>query len=172
MFATPAASISVRELFAFGDTIWSSRNSMRRLRTGASSISAKWKISAWASCRGSTDGGYDAGGTFGLYPGFSLHDELELLVKEVGLTPLEALRSATLNPPAFFDDQGESGAIEPGKLADLVLLDANPLEDIRHTHRIRAVITGDKVFQRANLDHILAGVASAVKTKTGCAVEK
>ena len=116
--------------------------------------------------------GTDVGGIVGVYPGFSVHDELELLVKEVGLTPLEALRSATQNPAAFFDGQGESGTIEPGRLADLVLLDANPLEDIRYTRRIRAVVLGGRFFQRANLDELLSGVASAVKKQTGCAVEE
>jgi imidazolonepropionase-like amidohydrolase len=116
--------------------------------------------------------GTDVGGTFGLYPGFSLHDELELLVKEVGLTPSEALRSATLHPPAFFDGQSEFGAIEPGKMADLVLLDANPLADIRNTRRIRAVVIGGKVLDRSVLDAMLADVASAVTRGTVCAGKK
>lgn len=116
--------------------------------------------------------GADVGGIVGLYPGFSAHDELELLVKEVGLTPLEALRSATQYPPTFFDSQSDFGAIEPGKIADLVLLDANPLEDIRNTHRIRAVVIGGKALQRADLDAMLAGVASAIKKQTGCAAEE
>ena len=115
--------------------------------------------------------GTDVGGTFGLYPGFSLHDELELLVKEVGLTPLEALRTATQNPSVFFAGQSEFASIEPGKIADLVLLDANPLADIRNTRRIRAVVIGGKVLGRSALDAMLAGVASAVATRTGCAAE-
>ena len=114
--------------------------------------------------------GTDAGGIFGLYPGFSLYDELELLVKEVGLTPVEALRSATQNPPAFFGSQNELGAIEPGKIADLVLLDANPLADIRNTRRIRAVVIGGKVLERPALDALLADVALSVVKRTGCAV--
>ena len=115
--------------------------------------------------------GTDVGGTFGLYPGFSVHDEIELLVKEVGLTPVEALRSATQHPPTFFGDQDQFGTIEPGKIADLVLLDANPLADIRNTRRIRAVVIGGKVLGRSALDAMLAGVASAVATRTGCAAE-
>jgi len=114
--------------------------------------------------------GTDVGGIFGLYPGFSLYDELELLVKEVGLTPVEALRSATQNPPAFFGSQNELGAIEPGKIADLVLLDANPLADIRNTRRIRAVVIGGKVLERPALDALLADVALSVVKRTGCAV--
>lgn len=69
------------------------------------------------------------------FPGFSLHDELELLV-EAGLTPLEALQTATRNPCVFLEQEEDLGVIEPGKIADLVLLDADPLADIRiHEHR-------------------------------------
>jgi imidazolonepropionase-like amidohydrolase len=74
-----------------------------------------------------------------LVPGISLHEELVLLV-EAGLTPLEALRAATLNPARVLGSADSLGTIEAGKLADLVLLDANPLADIGNTRRIRAVI--------------------------------
>src|SRR5438132_14278708 len=63
------------------------------------------------------------------YPGFSLHDELALFV-EAGFTPLEALRTATVNPARFFGTTDSMGSIEVGKTADLVVVDANPLEDI------------------------------------------
>jgi imidazolonepropionase-like amidohydrolase len=71
--------------------------------------------------------------------GTTLHRELELLV-EAGLTPAEALRTATLNPARVLGVDAELGTIEEGKLADLVLLDGNPLEDIANTRRISAVI--------------------------------
>ena len=116
--------------------------------------------------------GTDEGSIAGLYPGFSVHDELELLVKEVGLTPLEALQTAIVYPPTFFGSQSEFGLIQPGRLADLVLLDANPLTDIRNTRRIRTVVINGKVLQRANLDAMLADVANAVGKRAGCAVEK
>ena len=74
-----------------------------------------------------------------VFPGDSLHRELELLV-EAGLTPLDALRTATSNPAEFFGQQTELGTIAKGKRADLVLLDANPLEDIRNTRKVFAVI--------------------------------
>jgi len=71
------------------------------------------------------------------FPGFSLHEELELLV-EAGLTPLEALQAATLNPARFLGKAQEFGTVEEGKRADLVLLDANPLEAISNTQKILA----------------------------------
>lgn len=92
-----------------------------------------------------------------LIPGISLHDELALLV-EAGLAPLEALRAATLNPARVFGLADSLGTIEAGKLADLVLLDANPLEDIDNTRRIRAVVADGRVHRRADLDRLLAEV--------------
>ncbi len=96
------------------------------------------------------------------FPGFGLHDELELLV-EAGLTPLQALRAATLNPARFFDRTDELGTVEEGKLADLVLLDANPLEDITNTRRIRAVVADGRLYRRADLDRLLAEVEASVQ---------
>src|SRR5205085_10375306 len=70
-----------------------------------------------------------------VFPGFSLHDELVLLV-QAGLTPLEALRAATINPAEFLSLSDSLGTVERGKTADLVLLEANPLENISNTQRI------------------------------------
>ena len=89
-------------------------------------------------------------------PGFSLHVELERLV-EAGLTPLEALRAATLNPARVLKLSDSLGTVDTGKLADLVLLDANPLEDIRNTQKIRAVVADGRLYRRADLDRLLAG---------------
>jgi imidazolonepropionase-like amidohydrolase len=97
-------------------------------------------------------------------PGFSLHQELELFVK-AGLTPMEALQTATLNPAKFLGRTGDSGAVETGKFADLVLLDANPLDDIRNTQKISAVILGGRYFSRADLDGILKNVQAAAREK-------
>jgi hypothetical protein len=90
-------------------------------------------------------------------PGFSLHDELGLLVK-AGLTPMEALQAATLNPARFLGTEKDFGTIEAGKVADLVLLDANPLDDIANTKKIVSVIYGGKLFSRAEIDRMLAQV--------------
>lgn len=76
-------------------------------------------------------------------PGESLHDELELFVR-AGLTPAEALRTATVNPAKCLKRDTELGTIEAGKFADLVLLSANPLEDIKNTRRIKAVWVGGR----------------------------
>lgn len=88
-------------------------------------------------------------------PGFTLHDELALLV-EAGLTPMQALQAATLTPARVMDKAKDLGSIETGKVADLILLDANPLDNIRHTQQIRAVIINGKLFDRAALDRLLA----------------
>jgi predicted amidohydrolase YtcJ len=92
-------------------------------------------------------------------PGISLHVELERLV-EAGLSPLEALRAATLNPARVLEMTDSLGSIEPGKLADLVLLEANPLEDIRNTQKIHAVVADGRLYRRADLDKLLAGIKS------------
>jgi imidazolonepropionase-like amidohydrolase len=79
------------------------------------------------------------------FPGSGLHDELELLV-EAGLSPLDALRTATRNPAVFLGREKDLGAVEVGKLADLVLLDADPLKHIGNTRRIAAVLVGGRVL--------------------------
>jgi amidohydrolase family protein len=98
--------------------------------------------------------GTDTGNPF-CFPGFSLHDELALLVK-AGLTPAESLRAATLNPAKFFGLDQTLGTVEKGKLADLVLLEANPLEDIRNTQKIDAVIMNGRFYDRKALDKMLS----------------
>ena len=92
-----------------------------------------------------------------LVPGLSLHEELVLLV-EAGLTPMQALRAATLNPARVLGLADSLGTIEVGKLADLILLDANPLTDIANTQRIRAVVFNGRLYRRADLDRLLAEV--------------
>ena len=105
--------------------------------------------------------GTDAGNPF-CFPGFSLHEELALMVV-AGFTPAEALRSATLNPAKFFGLDKTLGTIEVGKIADLVLLGANPLQDIRNTQRIKAVVSNGRLFDRKALDEMLAHAEGAAK---------
>ena len=93
-------------------------------------------------------------------PGFSLHDELALLV-EAGLTPLQALQCATINPARFLNRSRSFGTIEKGKVADLVLLDANPLVNIRNTQKINAVVVNGRLLNRQKLDTMLSEIESA-----------
>jgi imidazolonepropionase-like amidohydrolase len=98
--------------------------------------------------------GSDAGPATGLPLGLSLHEELELLVQS-GLTPMEALQTATRNPAFYFGILTLMGTVEEGKSADLILLDANPLEDIRNTRKISAVVMRGAYFSREILDQSL-----------------
>lgn len=103
--------------------------------------------------------------TFNAYcfPGFSLHDELELFV-QTGFTPLEALQTATLNPARYLNLSTSLGTIEKGKIADLILLDANPLDSIGNTRKIAAVVTDGRYLPKESLQKMLADVeARAVK---------
>lgn len=97
-----------------------------------------------------------------VYPGFSLHKELELLV-ESGLSPADAIRAATLWPAEFFGIAESSGSVALGKRADLLLLENNPLADIRHTQGIRAVVVDGRLLQRPDLDRLLESAAEAAK---------
>jgi hypothetical protein len=92
--------------------------------------------------------------------GYSVHEELGLLVA-AGLTPLEALRTATLNPARALGMDDDLGTVAPGKLADLVLLDGDPLEDIAHTTRIRAVVLDGRLLDRTTLDNLIDRAAAA-----------
>lgn len=99
--------------------------------------------------------GSDAGANEYSVPGFSLHDELLELV-DAGLTPMEALQTATLNPARYLGLTDALGTVELGKIADLVLLEANPLEDIRNTQKIAAVVVNGSMLGKPELQQILA----------------
>jgi imidazolonepropionase-like amidohydrolase len=107
--------------------------------------------------------GTDLGNPY-VYPGFSLHDELALLV-QAGLTPLEALQTATINPARFFGKEKEFGTIEKGKLADLVLLEANPLETIGNTQKIAAVVVNGRYLPKESLQRMLVDVEAMANKK-------
>ena len=110
--------------------------------------------------------GTDASDMPYIFAGASLHDELALLV-EAGLNPLEALRTATLNPARFLERTEDLGSVEEGKFADLVLLEANPLDDIANIQRIRAVLTDGELLRRAELDRLLADLESEIEEIDG-----
>jgi imidazolonepropionase-like amidohydrolase len=103
--------------------------------------------------------GTDVGGAY-LVPGFSLHDELADLVS-TGFTPMQALQSATFDAARFLGQEKEWGTIQKGKLADLVLLDANPLENIGNTRKIRAVVVSGQMLDRKALDATLDRIQAA-----------
>jgi imidazolonepropionase-like amidohydrolase len=98
--------------------------------------------------------GTDANDTM-VFPGFSLHDELALLV-EAGLSPMDALRAATTVPAEYLRRSRDLGGLANGKLADIILLDANPIQAIGNTRRIAYVVQGGRVSDRAALDTMLA----------------
>jgi imidazolonepropionase-like amidohydrolase len=98
------------------------------------------------------------------FPGFGLHDELGFLV-QAGLSPMQALQAATLNPARFLGREKDLGTVEAGKIADLVLLDANPLDNIGNTRKIAAVVYGGRVFDRSALDGMLAKVEDLAARK-------
>lgn len=109
--------------------------------------------------------GTDAAVLF-MYPGFSLHDELALLVQELAFSPMEVLRIATSGIASFYGETNRYGSIEPNQLADLVLLDANPLTDIRNTKRIGGVLTSGRWLDRAELNKILQRIQQ--QASAGC----
>jgi len=97
------------------------------------------------------------------FPGFGLHDELSLLVS-AGLTPMQALQGATRNAARFLGLLDSFGTIESGKVADVVLLDADPLEKIENTRRIAAVIVNGRFLSKDTLQR-MQGVGSAENRK-------
>jgi len=126
-------------------------------------ISQKQLVTRMRAERSNFLAGTDSACEGGL-PGFSLHEELKLLV-EAGFTPLEALQTATINPAKYLNLTDSLGTIEKGKLADSVLLDANPLADISNTRKINAVIADGRYLSKETLEKMLADVETAVKEK-------
>ena len=106
--------------------------------------------------------GSDVPGWF-MLPPYTLHRELENLVA-AGLSPFQALVAATRDAAQFFGAQDSMGTIAPGKRADLVLLDANPLAAIGNTQRINGVVLGGRWFARPELDRELDRIAQRVST--------
>jgi len=106
--------------------------------------------------------GTDTTGVAYCFPGFGLHDELALFV-QAGLSPMQALQTATYNAAKCLGKLDSMGTIEQGKIADLVLLDANPLQDISNTRKIITVVVGGRVFDKTALQKMLIQVEAQVK---------
>jgi hypothetical protein len=104
--------------------------------------------------------GSDASGAVWEIPGYALHQEFDLLA-EAGLSPLRILQMTTLNGAEFLGRTDTMGTVEVGKQADLVLLDANPVEDVKHLHGVSGVVRGGRYYSAAALGDLKRRVASA-----------
>jgi imidazolonepropionase-like amidohydrolase len=100
----------------------------------------------------------------GVVPGFSVHDELADLVT-AGLTPQQALRAATTNAAEFLGRGAASGRVAVGQAGDLLLLDANPLDDIANSRRIAGVMLRGQFLDRAALNRLLAELDAPLKVR-------
>jgi len=99
-------------------------------------------------------------------PGFAIHDELKLLVR-ARLTPAAALAAATIGPAEFLERSGSIGTIEAGKLANLILLEENPLSEIGNTEKISAVVIRGRVLARRELERMLKRIAAELRARSG-----
>jgi hypothetical protein len=99
--------------------------------------------------------GTDVGGQW-IVPGFSLHQEFDLL-QQAGVPPLHVLQMATLNGAQFLGREARMGTVDVGKDANLVILDANPIASVRNLHRISGVVRGGVYYSRSDLDGIIRG---------------
>ena len=107
-------------------------------------------------------GGTDCDNPY-MFAGFGAHDELELMV-EAGLSPIRALQTMTGDAARFLGQEDLIGTIRPGRAADLVVLDADPLADIRNTQRIHAIFVRGRMITAAERAQILADVEAAASS--------
>ena len=99
-----------------------------------------------------------------MIPGISLHLELQRFVA-AGFTPLQALQTATLNPAKFYNKLDDYGTVQSGRIADLVLLEANPLDNIANTRKIAAVITDGRYLSQQDLTQLRTRLKQLAATK-------
>jgi len=99
--------------------------------------------------------GSDMGGSIWVVPGFSLHQEFDLM-GQAGLTPLQVLQATTINGAKFLHREATMGTVEAGKNADLVLLDANPLQDVANLHKLAGVVRAGRYYPPAALHKLQA----------------
>ncbi len=134
-----------------------SRDTLRQLRDLSLRLTRIQEEAGVKMMTGSDCGG---GGSW-VVPGVSLHQEFDLLEK-AGFTPLKVLQMATCNGAEFLNKLTSLGSVKEGRQADLVLLDANPLESIQHLHRISAVVRNGRYYSLRDLQNIREQVASHV----------
>ncbi|MGH9159735.1 MAG: amidohydrolase family protein [Vicinamibacteraceae bacterium] len=108
--------------------------------------------------------GTDAMGLPLIVPGASLHRELRILI-ECGLTPYEAIRTATINPAVFLGQDREFGTVAEGKRADLLLVEGNPLQDLTHLRRPMGVMVRGTWIPRNELQQRLAALRSTAEPR-------
>lgn len=143
---------SKRSSLAFARSVLLSRDSTRLLKLKVAPIIRTFQQDGVMILAGSDNVGWAPA---------ALHLELTLLVERAGLTPLQALQAATLNPAQYFGATDSLGTVAAGKLADLVLLNANPLADIRHTTEIESVMADGRYFDHAALEALLVNAEQA-----------
>lgn len=141
------ATRSIRELWAGNQREFATPERIQRLRTLA-------QVSAVVTSDMAKAGVRILAGCDAMIAGFCVHDELVAMVRG-GMTPLAALQTATINPALYLGRDKALGTVAPTRIADLVLLDGNPLEDIANVRRIRAVVIRGRILERPELDRIL-----------------
>ena len=108
--------------------------------------------------------------TPGIIPGEAVHQEMEIW-QDVGIPPVDILRSATLAPVRFMGVEDHLGTVAEGKAASLVLVKGNPLEDVRNTRLIDGVFLRGKYYDRADLDRLLSEAREIVTAGAGSGSE-
>ena len=131
--------------------------------TGAASTRARFATRARCAKRGvKILAGSDVA-VLNIFPGIGLHDELELLVREVGMSPIEAIEAATAGAAALLGTETEVGTIAQGMRADLVLVSGDVATDITRTRAIELVVFGGVVYDASGLEELREGVRSAAE---------
>jgi imidazolonepropionase-like amidohydrolase len=154
---------SVQESWAFQINTFFKSRTPEAIAAAKMSVQGNFRqVGAMRSAGVEFMAGTDVGFPY-IFPGFSLHDELVLLV-QAGLTPMEALQAATRNPAKYLRLLDLLGTVEKGKIANLVLLEANPLENIRNTQKIAAVVLNGKLLSKELLQKMLSD-AEALASK-------
>jgi imidazolonepropionase-like amidohydrolase len=155
---TPASAVSPDHIAYASRTVrkmWAGNQSLFATPEVARAMKATAVVGALVTKEMADAGVGILAGCDGMIAGFCVHDELDAMVRG-GMTPLAALQTATRNPVRYFGLQETHGRVASGQRADLVLLDGNPLADIRNLGRVRAVVLAGRLLERTELDKVLA----------------
>jgi imidazolonepropionase-like amidohydrolase len=157
---TPASSISAEQIAYAGKQLrgmWAGNQKLFATPEMVRMMKARAQVAAVVTSDMAKAGVGILAGCDALIAGFCVHDELSAMVR-AGMTPVSALQTATINPARYLGREKTFGSIAPGKVADLVLLDANPLDEIGNVRRIHAVVVAGRPLDRRELDRMLAQV--------------